>query len=425
MFVKLKGTPYQNGKKIGLYSKNVLISRIRQVCEIQRIKKIPSSIINARVKDFTSLLSRTCPHWLEEIKGQSDVTGIDTDKLIFLNCLPDSFYSDMPAGFYLEIYQSCSSFVEVGSKRNILFKIRDEKNFPQSFFVLQNKGFLSSQAGRDIGNTGFAHFFNEKFLAGANNTGSFTKHPTERPLLNDCHLMRYIAERAGSVREIPCLIEKLIDGKALGGASENRGAIFLFADSESGLLIECDSQDYTARFIHTGRWVVSNHFTTASAKRWESQPPNKNTITRRKRLKYLLGKKNITELSPEDIFAFSRDRKNAPDSLCNDNLEHFWMTVSVECQFITKNKPLDSINFVCCGNPLHSVYLPIPITYVHTYIPMLDGSFYKATEKRYLKDISCKKAPDEIKKWEEYAIASKKTTGSLLCEAYQLLKTLV
>jgi len=421
-FIDLTGTPYQNGKKIGMHSKSILLKRVEQVLKIRKIKKIPSRLIDIRIKDFTEILLRTSPHWLEEIKGQADACGVSPDELILLNCLPDGFYSGLPPGFYLDVRQNCSSFVYIGDDKNILFKIRDEKNFPQAFLSLNNKGFFFSQAGRDIGNIGFAHFVNEKALGGANNTGSFTKHPTDKPLLNDCHVMRYISERAGSIGEIPALIEKLIDKGVLGGAGSERGAIFLFADREGGLLVECDSMGCVTRFISGGRRVVSNHFTTAAAGEWESKPPNKNTLLRRKRLRDLLSKSK-NGLSPAKAFSMSRDRKNAPDSLCNDNLEHFWMTVSAQCQFIEKKEPEKSFNYICCGNTLHSAYVPVPLAFRGTYLPFLDGSFYRAAERSYLSGMACDTVRPEIEKWEKGMLGSRKEAGYLFRQAYEKVST--
>lgn len=417
MFVKLSGTAYQNGKTIGKYTKETLLLRVKLIEKIQSIKKLSINILNARVKDFTSLLLRISPHWLEEIKGQSDITGIEVNKLILLNCLPDGFYSDLPPNFYQDTCLNCSSFLLIRPKINILFKIRDEKNLPQSFFSLKSKGFLSSQAGRDIGNMGFAHFFNEKCLAGANNTGSFVKNVSDRPLLNDCHIMRYISERASCVDDIPPLIEKLIDEKVLGGANGKRGSIFLFTDTQKGLLIENDSQEYTSKFILEGSWVATNHFTTEEAKKWESKLPGDNTLIRRKRLKYLL-EKNIDTLSPKVISSFTRDTETFPNSLCKNVRTNIFDTVSAQFQTIDKKNPMNSLNYACCSNPLYSFFIPISVSYADTYLPLFNG-FFSTKNKEYLEDINNEKLLSQINKWEEDAFNLKKETSSLLKEAYK------
>jgi len=421
VFVKLNGMPYQNGRKMGLHSKNILKKRILQVESIRKAGKVSSRTLSSRVKEFTSLLLKVSPHWLDEIKGQSETSGLDMSSLVGLNCLPDGFFSNMSPGPVIDTSQNCSSFFLSEPSRNILFKIRDEKNFPQSFLVLHSRGFYSSQAGRDIGNAGFAHFFNEKALAGANNTGSHTSHPTERPLFNDCHVMRYVSERAGSVREIPGLIENLIEKKAMGGANGERGAIFLFADPVEGLLVECDSRDYTARFISKGKYAVTNHYTTAKARKWESLPPGNNTLTRRKRLRDLLSKSGGI-LSPERVCEISRDTKNHPDSLCKRAGSAFFTTVSVQCQFIDRKNISGSINLVSCGNPLTSVFLPLALPFERTFVPALSGDYYMASEAAGLTGDEAGTSRVRHPGWEISAFDRTGEAGALWEEAYLMLK---
>jgi hypothetical protein len=270
---------------------------------------------------------------------------------------------------------------------------------------------------------GYAHFFNEKCLAGANNTGSFVKNPSGKPLLNQCHIMRYISERASSVDEIPPLIEKLIDEKVLGGANGKKGNIFLFTDTQKGLLVENNFQEYTSKFILEGSWVTTNNFTTPTAKKWESKPPSENTLTRRKRLKYLL-KKNVDTLSPKVISSFTRDTKNLPNSLCKNGRCNMFDTVSAQFQIIDKENPMNSLNYACCSNPLYSFFIPIPVSYTNTYLPLLNG-FFSFKNKQYSGDIDNEKLLSQINKWEEDAFNLKNDTSSLLKEAYKELRKLM
>ena len=150
------------------------------------------------------------------------------------------------------------------------------------------------------------------------------------------------------------------------------------------MLFETGFEACSARKIKAGTLVVSNHFLTAKAKRWESRPPNKNTLLRKRRMEELLARCN-GRLSLAEIFAITRDRKNLPHALCNDDRKHFWMTISAQLQVIPRRAPENSVNYFCCGNTRHCFYLPAPLALEETFLPLLGGAFYEAADKLYRK----------------------------------------
>jgi hypothetical protein len=87
--------------------------------------------------------------------------------------------------------------------------------------------------------------------------------------------------------------------------------------------------------------------------------------------------------SLKDVFGISRDRKNLPHALCNDDKKHFWMTVSAQLQVIDKVSPELSKNYICCGNTRHSVYLPFLVNYKNSFKPLVNGQFYKFSNDLY------------------------------------------
>jgi len=412
MFKTVKGTSYSCGKTLGRWGGQVLRKRIAKTKKIQRAQEIPDTLIDARIRDFARNLRKVVPHWLDEAKGMADGAGVAVDDILMLNCLPPGFYP--PTG------SNCTSFVSVGKQENRLFKIRDERNHVQSFHVHGAQRRKAFQAGRDIGNLGTAHFFNQSCVAGANNTGSCTTLVSGEPKLNDCHMHRYFAERASCVEDIPGLFERLIDRKVAGGAGKGRGAIFLFADANRGLLLECVENDYAATFIDKGTLAVSNHFLTRKAKAWESEPPNKNTCLRKQRMDCLLARHgNAPSLT--DVFAISRDRKSVPHSLCNDDGKHFWMTISAQLQVINRQRPGNSVNYVCCGNTRHSVYIPVPIAATESFVPLVNGEFYKLADALYRKHHCSAHFRKSQKAIEKRTVAC--DDSQTLCrEAYGLLK---
>lgn len=372
-FLILNKGYFGNGKLLGRLCKSALQRRIRQTSRIQKLQKIPEKEMNARVADFTRLLARVAPQWLEEADGLARGAGSAIKDLLKLNCLPHGFY---PSG------GGCTSFLEIGRDENRLFKIRDERNHPQVFYIKHLSNGISMQVGHDIGNIGIAHCFTNAPLAGANNTGSHVQAGTDDPLLNDCHVLRFIAERARNTNQIPRLLDKLISQRAIKGAGYDRGAIFLFADAQRGLIIECTGSDFAFRYFDRGTQIRSNHFIFPGAIKWESRPPDINTLRRKQRMEELLKRSHRPPLI-EEIFALSRDRKNQPNALCNDDKSHFWMTISAQLQVINRETPSQSVNYICCGNTRCSIYLRIPMLARRSFAPLANGAWYDTANRLY------------------------------------------
>lgn len=373
-FIRLTTDAFANGRVIGRAGGFFLRRRIAAALAIRRRQKIPATLIAARVRDFRRHVERLAPHWLVEAGGIARGAGVAAEHLLMLNCLPPGFYPAQPL--------HCTTFLAVGQTENRLFKIRDERNHIQAFYVHVLPSGRTFQVGHDIGNLGVAHFFNSNAVAGANNTGSHTALVPDEPRLNDCHILRYFAEHANSVNDIPDLYARLIGHKAAGGAGPGRGAIYILVDAHRGLLLETQSEDYVARFLDRGRLVVANHFLSARARQWMSQPPNANTLTRKARMEALLARAGRRPALP-DIFALSRDRKHRPHALCNDDRDHFWMTISAQLQVIPRRAPMQAVNYICCGNTRQSVYLPVPLTFRESYQPLLGGRFYAQADRLY------------------------------------------
>lgn len=415
-FVKLNGSNYSNGLKLGVYWKTFLSKRISMMKKIQKDNKIGDNVLNSRLKRFREILKSIAPAWLEDAKGVSDGARLDIDDYLKINCLPLDFFSVRKAG-------NCTSFISIGKKHNMLFKIRDERNHPQVFYSKTTDNF-HYQVGHDIGNLGVAHFFSSRGIAGANNTGSVTDDVTEDPALSDCHILRYIAENARTVDDAPVLMEKLISKRVAGGAGKKRGSIILLVDNEKGIILESTSKNFTYKFVDKGLVTVSNHFILPESQKWETDAPNKNTLLRKKRIDEIM--KGHSVMNEEDlkfIFNMSRDRKHLPHSLCNDDLEHFWMTISVHLQLIDRKKPDASVNYACCGNSRNSFFLPFPIRETENFEHLMSGKYYLASDILY-KRFNCrnhmKKVQEEI---EKRTVSEGDNYSTLYSDAYSILKS--
>jgi hypothetical protein len=373
-FLALDGSPYQLGRSVGESGATVLRRRTRHLKRQLKANHIPERVADARVRDFIKHVRKVARHWLDEARGLAEGSGVRVEDILRINC--------PPPGISTGALESCTSFISIGRSENWLFKIRDERYNTQCFYIDGSMNGTRVQSAKDIGNLGTAHFFNGSALAGACDTGSPTDLVTDEPRLNDCHLMRLIAESCRTVDEIPRFFERLIDADVVGGAGPGRGAILLFVDHDKGLILECESGDYAVRFLERGTHAVSNHFLIARSRQWESAKPGKNTLARRARMAELLARHGRS-LSESDVFAISRDRKGLPNSLCNDQFKGGGLTVSAQLQVVPRKDPDRSINYVCCGNTRNSLYIPVPVHETKTYGPMMDGRFFSCADTLY------------------------------------------
>lgn len=372
-FITLNKSSRENGRMIGLAVRTALQRRIRATRRDQRKGRIPDAVIDARVRDFQRVLARVAPSWLDEAAGTAQGASVRLEDILMLNCLPPGFPTSA---------HGCTSFIRVGEAENQLLKIRDERNRVQSFAVTHVPGHSRIQRANDIGNLGFAHCLVGSSLAGANNTGSHTSRVPDKPGLNDCHILRFFAENASSVGDVPRLYERLMEMNVAGGSAVGRGTMYAFVDRCQGLLLEAVSDDYAITEVRKGLLVVSNHFVSQKARSWQSRPPGKNTLLRKQRMEELLARCG-NRPTFQQVFAMTRDRKSLPHALCNDDRKHFWMTLSAWLSVIRQDAPERSLNFICCGNTRHSLYLSVPLREEATFLPLLSGAFYRAADALY------------------------------------------
>ncbi|MDP6776727.1 MAG: C45 family autoproteolytic acyltransferase/hydrolase [Candidatus Latescibacteria bacterium] len=371
MLTTLDGTPYETGLTMGKAAGAVMRRRVRVFHKKRKSMKVTDAEIRARVKDFTRRTRKVARHWLDEAKGLADGARVDVDDILILNC--------PPPGAHISTLHSCTSFLRIGRRENVLLKIRDERHNVQSFAIVAPRRRTRFHAARDIGNLGVAHAFNQWGVAAACDTGSATDRVSDEPRFNDCHLLRMVAEKARSVDEIPALFKLLIDADVVGGAGPGRGAIFLFVDPSRGMLLECESRDFATKFVDRGPLSVANHFVIPEATKWASSPPGANTLVRRARMAER-GKRAGSSPDPLEVFDISRDRKTRPNTLCNVAWQRDSLTVSAQVQVVDRSDPSRSVNYVCCGNTRNSVYLPVPIDARSTFLPLMNGRFYAATD---------------------------------------------
>jgi len=354
----LAGSAEKVGNEYGALIGPALRARLERVRVQAGLKGLGDADVHAKVSAFTDLLAEVAPHWLEEVEGIAAATDMEPVDLLAFNCLPDDFWDVPSAG------HECTSYMAIGGAsatgESLLHKNRDERDWLQNVHIKQVEGTHRYLAGVDVGNVGIAQFVNEHGLCGANNTGSYI--PVRESIadgLGDCLVMRLVAERARCCEDALQLIEELIDREVCGGAGPNLGTIYLFADRNRGLIIENTSRHLAYEWIDDGLGIRSNHFVLPEARAWMAREPNANTALRYERACELIRPHEGRATS--ELFArVSRDYSAGPDSICNDNREHFWMTLSGFTHTIRREQT-DSltVTWICNGHAHNACYFPM------------------------------------------------------------------
>ncbi|MFA5646541.1 MAG: C45 family autoproteolytic acyltransferase/hydrolase [Candidatus Ratteibacteria bacterium] len=342
--VKVQGSSESAGEYTGFLVKDYLE-------QIRNIK-----VDRSRVQAFTEILRSVAPAWLEEAVAYSRSAEISLETLLMANCKDGLAPAQISGG-------GCTSFIISSSRSSqnipLLMKIRDERPLYQIAGTKEIPGTYRYVFGTNAGNLGIAHFLNESGLAGANNTGSFLSSGIRGLGLNDCHVLRFVAERASTCREALEIIKTLIKEGYCGNTGFRRGMIFLFADIQGkGLIIENSAEHYSYRFIKSGVILRTNHFLLPTMQRVVGENPNpvssKSSKIRYNRAKEVIrGKKRI---SSDDLFHISRDTKNLPFALCNGTDTFPWKTLSC---FVHELHPKEPCTWVCNGLPLTTEYVSV------------------------------------------------------------------
>lgn len=359
--LKLIGKAKEVGKKLGEVIKNIDFHFLKDI-----------SIQKERIKEFTKIISNIAPWWMEEVDGFAEKVDIAKEKILMFNCLPHK-----PGKYYLG---SCSSFLVMSdrSKTNspILLKIRDERPFHQIAGIKKIEGTYKYIFGTNVGNIGIAHFLNEKGLAGANNTGSPVISGIKDFGLNDCLIMRLIAEKAENCENALEIMKMLIGKGYVGSAGYRKGMIFLFVDPKRGLIIENTSEKLCYKFVEKGVFVYTNHFLFEEMKdeidrKRTSEIPSKSSNIRWLRGKELIEEMGNRKIGIEDLKRFSRDTKNFPYSLCNSSNTFPWRTLSAFIHRIGNISEGAHYSFISNGVPISTEYICLSITEEKTPLSLL------------------------------------------------------
>ncbi|NQT86109.1 hypothetical protein HQ560_05050 [bacterium] len=350
--ILLSGQPRELGQVYGEIAGAHLRERVaRMHGEAARSMWTETALLE-RGRAFGRIMARHAGDWQSEASGVASGAGVSFEDLLVLNSLPDDFWGAEGGG--------CTSCIVAGSTSAeggpLLHKNRDLENSVQDTHV-RCVGDSRVLASREVGNIGFAHFHSTRGLAGANNTGAYVHEAERRDCAFRCvHLLRLVAERAGTCDEAVAVLEDAVAGEFAGTSGATRGMIFLFVDRAGGVVVEMTSKRLTVRHVADGAEARTNHFVTDAMQSTVAQEPDHNTRRRLERVHELLDP--LDTVSARDLVALSRDYADDADSICNAKRGNACSTVSA-CTHVAG---APGVSHVSMGHPHNTLCIPVPVT---------------------------------------------------------------
>lgn len=377
--VRIEGEPREAGRAYGELVAPLLRDRIAEMWQVSRLGHFGQGPLDGRGERFRGYVERVAPEWLDEAEAMAAAAGVNVSDLFILNALPRGFWDTQTCG--------CTSCLVVGAQSangsTLLHKNRDLVNSPQDFHLRRTPAGRQLFVSRDTGTLGFGHFHGDQALAGANNTGSWIK-PEE---LRDCglactHLLRLVAERAATCDEAVAVLEDAVAREVAGASGSCRGMIFLIGEPGKGVVVEMTSKRLACREVCDATLIRTNHFLLDEMQATLSEPPQANTLRRYERAHELLDPlptKNVA-----DLIRMSRDHHDGPDSICSDNWQHIFMTVSA-CTHVVRPGSDDPLAHtrVQMGNPRNTLAIPVPRAIDGLPVECVDGTMHALARKLY------------------------------------------
>ncbi|HWL51644.1 MAG TPA: C45 family autoproteolytic acyltransferase/hydrolase [Chthoniobacteraceae bacterium] len=309
----------------------------------------------ARVRQLVALLETWAPDWLIEAEAFAGehLEGYLDDQCRRLQPDPHTLAE-----------ANCSTLLALGRATAdgapLLLKIRDEAPHPQIRFRRKVGATRAVLTGTNLGNLGIAQMANDAGLVGANNTGGPLKECSGEVGLNDCLVLRLIAETCATCAEAVRLLERLAAARALGNGGYARGMIFLLADATGrGVIAECSRTEVAVREVTDGVCGRTNHFLLPEMGALGDPARNReiavqSSLERYDRLMKLA--RELPTLSPERLMEISRDTAGTYP-LCQSASTLPWRTVS---SWVHRVRPVPQPpqSWCCDTAPVDGRYVP-------------------------------------------------------------------
>ncbi len=313
-----------------------------------------------RVEILREILFDVAPGWLEEAEAFS---AGEIEAYLDFQCRS---HADEPLSL---AGTNCSTVLVQGSQavggRTLLLKIRDESPYPQTMDTQQVQGTHAVLGGSNLGNLGLAQMANSAGLVGGNNTGGRLRDKTSEVGLNDCLILRLVAEKCANCQEALTLLEDLVSKGVVGNAGFARGMIFLFADaSGDGLVVECTRREIFSKRVTAGIQLRTNHFCfpeldALSDFSRDELPAHQSSLARYARMSEWV--RNQNGIEAKDLMVLSQDTEGEYP-LCQTQAQLPWQTVSAWVHDLFRGELRETRTYFCNTAPSEGKFGELDIT---------------------------------------------------------------
>lgn len=320
----LRGAPHVVGEAFGCQAGASIAE------EHARMNLVLDDDGRRRVERFAAIVAAYCPWWLDEVAGTAAGAGFAAELILLANCRP--FEANAPGSD-----DNCTSFIVMGDHSAdgwpMMLKVRDFRHSVQVAGLRHIDAAHRVVFGTNVDNLGYAFFVNDKGLVGGNNTGGPVVDDPVAVGFDDCHILRLVAETCTDVDEAIDLLDALVRDGHVGFAGWQRGMILLLMDARGkAVAAEVSPSRLVTGVLESGRHVFANHFLTEEMSRLRpveemSAASALSSSTRLARGRQLMGQAPA-KLIVDDLVRISRDKRNAPCSICNPTSTYPWQTVS-------------------------------------------------------------------------------------------------
>ncbi|MCM8804983.1 MAG: C45 family peptidase [Candidatus Omnitrophica bacterium] len=336
--IEIKGSYNKTGRLLGESHKYILKSIEEKVIKNIKIEK-------EKIKRYDEFFKKFSPLG-EEIEGYCNGADIKFENLLKLKFGSFKILKNSCTSLFL----SSKFFVE---NVPICLKIRDQFPLPQYICKKQNEDKTPYFFSGSISDIGYGFFIKENGFVGINNTGSFLKEEFVNEYgIDDCDVMRVVAEYCNKIEEAIEIIKRLQGDKIIGYTGKRRGMIFLFVEKEKPFYIEMNSFNLNIKKIEDV-WSFTNDFLLRKSQDWiknEQTEGTKSSKIRKKRIDEILNENKKFDL--KNLIEISRDKKYYPYSICRDTKLMPVRTVSAFIAILNE----DPIVWVCLGQPYISPF---------------------------------------------------------------------
>lgn len=307
--VKVKGTPYEQGKQQGEKTADIIKKNV-----INIKKSIAKSNVNVKEKYYNKLLKENLgfiekaePEVYEEMKGISEGAEIDFSDIAIIN---------IPLYFMLDIFQNeCSSILARGNAtfdgNTYLIKNRDMRYFTLNQIVLERE-YINGDKIVEVNGAGILTYPGNgvnKYGLAISTTGVWSKRiPVEiaeaskLPILINVH---FILERCKSVNEAV---------KFLNNTKRMNGINLLIADRSKAIAVEATRNKIIIEEDKNGILARTNHYLSEELRELNKSPEEYlSTYKRLERIRSFLYKK-YGNIKFQDMLEIASDHENAPSN---------------------------------------------------------------------------------------------------------------